>query len=82
VTPPESKSHAAQKRRFGSTAAHGQAIESRCQLARTGIVGYRGGSDCRILIVFHKPIMIAAAAPLSAVVRLTCANNPRLSRLE
>jgi hypothetical protein len=29
-----------------------------------GIIGYRGSSDCRILIVFHKPIMIAAAAPL------------------
>jgi len=29
-----------------------------------GIIRYRGSSDCRILIVFHKPIMIAAAAPL------------------
>ena len=29
-----------------------------------GIVRYRGSSDCRILIVFHKTIMIAAAAPL------------------
>jgi hypothetical protein len=29
-----------------------------------GIIGYRGSSDCRILIVSHKPIMIAAAAPL------------------
>jgi hypothetical protein len=29
-----------------------------------GIIGYRGNSDCRVLIVSHKPIMIAAAAPL------------------
>ena len=29
-----------------------------------GIIGYRGSSDCRVLIVSHKPIMIAAAAPL------------------
>ena len=29
-----------------------------------GIIRYRGSSDCRILIVSHKPIMIAAAAPL------------------
>ncbi len=29
-----------------------------------GIIRYRGSSDCRIVIMFHKPIMIAAAAPL------------------
>jgi hypothetical protein len=29
-----------------------------------GIIRYRGSSDCRILIVSHKPIMNAAAAPL------------------
>ena len=29
-----------------------------------GIIRYRGSSDCRILIVSHKPIMIAAAAPV------------------
>jgi hypothetical protein len=28
-----------------------------------GIIGYRGSSDCRVLVVSHKPIMIAAAAP-------------------
>ena len=28
-----------------------------------GIIRYRGSSDCRILVVSHKPIMIAAAAP-------------------
>jgi hypothetical protein len=39
-----------------------------------GIIRYRGSSDCRILIVSHKPIMIAAAAPLCGP--LTCANNP------
>jgi site-specific DNA recombinase len=27
-----------------------------------GIIGYRGSSDCRVLIVSHEPIMIAAAA--------------------
>ena len=30
-----------------------------------GILRYRDSSDCRILIVSHKPIMIAAAAPFS-----------------
>jgi hypothetical protein len=39
-----------------------------------GIIRYRDSSDCRILIVFHKPIMIAAAAPLR-VIYLTCAND-------
>ena len=29
-----------------------------------GIIRYRDSSDCRIVIVSHKPIMIAAAAPL------------------
>jgi broad specificity phosphatase PhoE len=29
-----------------------------------GIIRYRGSSDCRILVVSHEPIMIAAAAPL------------------
>jgi len=29
-----------------------------------GIIGYRGRSGCRVLVVSHKPIMIAAAAPL------------------
>ncbi len=38
-----------------------------------GIIRYRGSSDCRIVIVSHKPIMIAAAAPLRAP--LTCINN-------
>jgi hypothetical protein len=28
-----------------------------------GVIGYRGSSDCRVLIVSHKLIMIAAAAP-------------------
>jgi hypothetical protein len=28
-----------------------------------GIIGYRGSSDCRVLVVSHKPVMIAAAAP-------------------
>ena len=39
-----------------------------------GIIRYRGSSDCRILIVSHKPIMIAAAAPTRSS-SLTCANN-------
>jgi hypothetical protein len=26
------------------------------------IIGYRGSSGCRIIVVFHKPIMSAAAA--------------------
>jgi len=29
-----------------------------------GTIGRRGSSDCRVLVVSHKPIMIAAAAPL------------------
>jgi hypothetical protein len=28
-----------------------------------GVIGYRGSSDCRVLVVSYKPIMIAAAAP-------------------
>jgi hypothetical protein len=38
-----------------------------------GLIGYRGSSDCRVLVVSHKPIMIAAAAPLHGP--LTCASN-------
>jgi hypothetical protein len=38
-----------------------------------GIIGYRGSSDCHVLIVSHKPIMIVAAAPLRG--SLICANN-------
>jgi hypothetical protein len=33
------------------------------QQRRPGIIRYRGISDCRILVVSHKLIMIAAAAP-------------------
>ena len=29
-----------------------------------GLIGYRGSSGCRVLVASHKPIMIAAAAPL------------------
>jgi hypothetical protein len=29
-----------------------------------GIIGHRGSSDCRVLVVSHRPIMIAAAALL------------------
>src|SRR5437763_4617006 len=36
-----------------------------------GLIGYRGSSDCRVLVVSHKPIMIAAAASLRSP--LTCA---------
>ena len=39
-----------------------------------GLIGYRGSSDCRVLVVSHKPIMIAAAAPLPRP-RLTCTNT-------
>jgi hypothetical protein len=35
-----------------------------CQQRGPGIIGYLGSSDCRVLVVSHKPIMIAAAAPL------------------
>ena len=45
----------------GKTAGHpSQQIR---QQRGPGIIRYRGSSDCRILIVSHKPIMIAAAAP-------------------
>jgi hypothetical protein len=33
-----------------------------------GIIGYRGSSDCRVLVVSHKPIMIAAAAPTRSLI--------------
>jgi hypothetical protein len=42
-----------------------------------GIIRYRGSSDCRVLVVSHKPIMIAAAAPLRGP--LTCASNPTVT---
>src|SRR5206468_12898723 len=42
-----------------------------------GPIGYRGSSDCRVLVVSHKPIMIAAAAPLRGP--LTYASNPTLT---
>jgi len=42
-----------------------------------GLIGYRGSSDCRVLVVSHKPIMIAAAAPLRGP--LTRANNPTVT---
>ena len=38
-----------------------------------GIIRYRGSSGCRVLVVSHKPIMIAAAALLRGP--LTCTNN-------
>ena len=42
-----------------------------------GLIGYRGSSDCRVLVVSHQPIMIAAAAPLRG--HLTCASNPTVT---
>ena len=42
-----------------------------------GIIRYRGSSDCRILIVSHKPIMIAAAALLRGPPDLR--NNPTVT---
>jgi hypothetical protein len=42
-----------------------------------GLISYRGSSDCRVLIVFHKPIMIAAAAFLHGP--LTCTNTPTVT---
>ena len=42
-----------------------------------GIIGYRGSSDCSVLVVSHKPIMIAAAASLRDP--LTRANNPAVT---
>jgi len=38
-----------------------------------GLISYRGSSDCRVLVVSCKPIMIAPAAPLRGPV--TCASN-------
>jgi hypothetical protein len=43
----------------------------------SGLIGYRGSIDCRVLTVSHKPIMIAAAAPLRGP--LTHANNPTVT---
>jgi hypothetical protein len=44
--------------------ASGHPPEQVRQQRGPGIIGYRGSSDCRVLVVSHKPIMIAAAAPL------------------
>jgi hypothetical protein len=50
------------------------------QQRRPGIIRYRGSSDCRILIVSHKPIMIAAAAFTRSP--LTCTNKPRVANYQ
>jgi hypothetical protein len=42
-----------------------------------GLISYRGSSDCRVLVVSHKPIMIAAAAPLRSPP--TCAPHPTVT---
>jgi hypothetical protein len=44
--------------------ASGHPPEQVRQQRGPGLIGYRGSSDCRVLVVSHKPIMIAAAAPL------------------
>ena len=46
-----------------------------------GIIRYRGSSDCRVLIVSHKPIMIAAAAPLPVAIQLWMARQEQAGRL-
>jgi len=54
------------RRTAGSPAgeAPGHSPQQVRQQRGPGIIRYRGSSDCRIVIVSHKPIMIAAAAPL------------------
>jgi hypothetical protein len=42
--------------------APGHAFQQVRQQRGPSIIRYRGSSDCRILVVSHKPIMIAAAA--------------------
>ena len=44
------------------------------QQRRPAIIGYRGSSGCRFIVVFHKPSMSAAAAPTTAR-HLACANT-------
>jgi hypothetical protein len=46
--------------------APGHPPQQVCQQRGPGIIGYRGSSDCRVLVVSHKPVMIAAAAPTRA----------------
>jgi hypothetical protein len=46
--------------------APGHPPQQVCQQRGPGIIGYRGSSDGRVLVVSHKPIMIAAAAPTRA----------------
>ena len=58
----ERETTAARRKRTGR--APGHPPQQISQQRGPGIIRYRGSSDCRILIVFHKPIMIAAAAPL------------------
>ena len=48
-----------------------------CQQRGPGLIRFRGSSDCLVLVVSHKPIMIAAAAPLRGP--LTCASNPTVT---
>ena len=49
--------------------APGHAFQQVRQQRGPGLIGYRGSSDCRIFVVSHKPIMIAAAAPLPVAIR-------------
>jgi len=58
--------------------APGDPAQQACEQRGPGIIGYRGSSGRRILIVSHNPIMIAAAAPLR-VIRLACTNNPTVT---
>jgi DNA-binding transcriptional regulator YhcF (GntR family) len=51
---------APQPERLPFRAAYARRI-SRSASSGPGIIGYRGSSDCRILVVSHKLIMIAAA---------------------
>jgi hypothetical protein len=57
--------------------APGDLPQQICQQRGPGIIGYRGSSGCRVLVVSHKPIMIVAAASLCGP--LTCASYPTVT---
>jgi hypothetical protein len=63
--------------RAGIRPAASAAVTVRPEPVVTVWLADRGSSDCLVLVVSHKPITIAAAAPLRGP--LTCASNPTVT---
>jgi hypothetical protein len=73
VSSPTSAAGGPRSRRGG-----GMTMSRRSRSSSGTVIGI---SDCRVLIVSHKPIMIAAAAPLPVAIRLWMARQEPAGRL-